>query len=86
MDDKKTVLVVFGYSDGSYEYSVADHAEEVWSWLNSCQSMQIVHGGEYRGRKMILVPAPDELEPIRPIAERTFPEWVAELSQKRQDE
>lgn len=86
MADKKTVLVVFGYSDGSYDYAVGDHAKEVSDFLNGCQSMAFVHGGEYRGRIMEIVPAPDDLEPIKPIAERTFPEWVAELAKVRQDE
>lgn len=53
---------------------------EVSDFINSAQSMLCIHGGEYRGKKMIHIPAPDDLEPIKPIAERTFPEWVAEIS------
>lgn len=85
MDDKRTVLVVFGYSDGSYEYAAGDHGREVGEYLGHAQAMVWIQGGLYRGRKTILVPAPDDLEPIKPIAERTFPEWVEELSRKQQD-
>lgn len=84
MANKKTALVVLGYDDGSYEYAVGDHVEEVNSYLSAAQGMMYVHGGEYKGRKMVVVPAraEDELEPIKPIAERMFPEWVAELGKK----
>lgn len=78
--DKKTVLVVFGYSDGSYEYAAGVHGREVGEYLGHAQAMTWIHGGGYDGTKMISVPAPDDLEPIKPIAERTFPEWVAEIS------
>lgn len=81
MANKKTSLVILGYADGSYEYAVGDHAEEVASYINAAQAMQYIHGGMYNGKQMIAVPAPGEgeLEPIKPIAERTFPEWVEEL-------
>lgn len=88
MSDKKTVLVVFGYSDGSYDHAVGEHAEEVWAWIRSCESMQFAHGGKYRGRIMVEVPprGVGDLEPIHPIAERTFPEWVEELARNREDQ
>lgn len=80
MSDKKAVLVIFGYSNGSYDHAVGDHAVEVMQWLNAGQSMMASHGGGYKGKKMIVVPAPsDDLEPVSNIAERTFPEWVEEL-------
>ena len=84
MSDKKTTLVIFGFSDGSSEYAVGDHAQEIMQWFNSGQHMLYIHGSEYTGKKMIEVPAPDEngFESIIPIAQRTFPEWIEELRQK----
>ena len=80
MAPKKAVLIVFGYDDGSSEYAVGKHATEVMDWLNACQAMQAIHGGQYHGEKMVEIPAPSSfLESIKSIAERKFPEWVEEL-------
>jgi hypothetical protein len=53
MANKKATLVIFGYDDGSSEYAIGDHAEEVMQWLNGGQAMMALHGGNYTGRKMI---------------------------------
>jgi hypothetical protein len=63
MADKTTTLVRFEYSDGSAEYAKGDHAQEVMDWLNAAQSMLCVHGGNYTGRRMVEVPAPDVVPP-----------------------
>jgi hypothetical protein len=63
MANKKTTLVIFAYDNGSLEYATGDHAQEVMEWLNACQSMECIHGGQYTGRKMIEVPAPPEVKP-----------------------
>lgn len=60
MSEKKVTLVLFAYDDGSMEFAAGDHAVEVMGWLNSGQSMLAVHGGQYSGRKMVLVPASPE--------------------------
>ena len=87
MADKTTTLVLFTYSDGSSEYAVGDHAQEVMTWLNGCQTMSFIHGGEYKGRRMIEVPAPtSDLESVASIAERTFLQEVAELVQKAKEQ
>jgi hypothetical protein len=60
MSDKKTTLVLFAYDDGSSEYAVGAHAQEVKDWINAGQSMLFAHGSTYTGRKMVFVPADDK--------------------------
>lgn len=87
MSDKKTSLVVIGYSEGSYEYAVGAHAKEVMAYLNAGQSILHSHGATYKGEKMVCVPVPenDDLEHLKAIAERTFPAWVEELRKAQKE-
>ena len=87
MAEKTTTLIIFGYTDGSSEYAVGDHAQEVMDWLSGCQTMSFIHGGEYKGRRMIEVPAPtSDLESVASIIKRVFVDEITELVQKAKEQ
>lgn len=56
--EQKAKKICIELEDGTILSAEGEHAAEVYSWWNSCEMMNIIHGCEYSGKCLNQTPPP----------------------------
>lgn len=51
----KCVYIELRFDDGTKRIAEGDHAQQVLDWWNACETMNFIHGAEYKGQTLIEV-------------------------------
>jgi hypothetical protein len=65
--EKTVTHIEIRYSDGSFDWAAGDNAQQIMDWYKAAEQMLCLHGGVYKGPKLI---SHGPLEGSAPPAER----------------
>jgi hypothetical protein len=59
-DDVKCAKIHIEFSNGEVLEAEKEAAEDIWKWWLACESMNYIHGSQYRGRGTLMTVTPEQ--------------------------